>query len=450
MPGLWTKRGPVPPLVLATLIGLLASLVEVMSTASGALAGPCSTGRYRLMVSSSSDRSNPSPLCGQDLQGDVYVFIRPQRGLERVRFSLDGVLWHTERRAPWDFAGGSRATALPLHTSDVLPGDHVIRARGLRNDGRRVRISGRFTIEGGGTGSCNGINVDPGRGTLDEVADAAPAGSTFCLPAGTFIVIRPVEAENGDVFVGSGRDATFIEGDGTVRNLFMGGPGAHFTAASLDISGAVANAACAPRCGRAFMPSAGITVRDVRCHHNDSLCIGGGGGPTTVEGSEIDHNGLDQGSWAIEAGGIKRITGTVTIRNTYIHDNGGNGAHCDKCEGALFLVENNVIERNGGTGVSYEISGGFDAADRAIIRNNTIRENGWEQQGGSGGVYVISSQDVEIHGNAFGGNYGGKGVYVYDDSRGFVVRNVSVHDNTLNGDSVQDCSLPGVDCVNNG
>lgn len=153
-----------------------------------------------------------------------------------------------------------------------------------------------------------------------------------------------------------------------------------FTVRSLDISGAVGDRACAPNCGRAFRPSAGIVVTDIRCHDNDSICIGGGGGPTTVEGSEIDHNGLDQGFWGVEAGGIKRLTGAVTIRNNHIHDNGGNGVHWDKCEGALFLVENNVIEGNGRKGVSYEISGGFDTADRAIIRNNTIRDNGWESR----------------------------------------------------------------------
>lgn len=453
MPALWTKRGPVPLLVLAALIGLLTSLVEVTSDASPALAGPCSTGRYRLMVSSSSDRSDPSPLCGQDLQGDVYVFIRPQRGLERVRFSLDGVLWHTERRAPWDFAGGSGATALPFRTSDVLPGDHVIRARGVRNDGRKVRISGRFTSEGGGTGSCNGINVAPGRGTLDEVADAAPAGSTFCLPAGTFFVTRPVEAEDGDVFMGSGRDATFVEGDGTVRNLFMGGPGAHFTAASLDISGAVGNAACAPRCGRAFLPSAGITVRDIHCHHNDNSCIDGGGGDTLVSNSEIDHNGLDPDFEGISASGIKRTGSDVTVRDSYVHDNGGNGIHCDFCDSGVFLIENNTITNNGKRGVSYEVSGGWDSVDRAIIRNNTIQNNNTTGWISGAGIFIISSQDVEIHSNVFGGNVDGNGnpraIFVYDDDRKFVVSNVSIHDNSLSGDLIQGCSMPGVQCANN-
>jgi len=415
-----------------------------------ASAADCTSATYELRVSRSRDRSNSSRVCGRTLRGNVYIFLKPARGLRNVTFYLDGGLLHIDRAAPWDFAGGTSGTAKLTNVTAMGPGHHVIAARGRRSDGRAVVSKATFTVPRG----CRGVDVPPGRGTINRAASDRAAGTTFCLKSGTYTITSSVAAQDGDAFIGRGRNSTYLLGDGTVQNLFDGEPTAHFFVRSLDIRGADGDASCAPDCGRAFKPSAGITLRDVRCHHNDNLCIGGGGGfPTAVLNSRIDHNGLVSAFRGVSAGGIKQVSGTAIVRGSRIHDNFGNGIWCDKCDGGLMLIEGNVIRDNIRKGINYEISGGHDI-DRAIIRRNVITGNNRERIGTAAGVSIISSQDVQIYGNTFGGNHGAgdelQAIFVWDDDRSFVIVNISIHHNRLRGDRLTGCGLPGVSCFRNG
>jgi hypothetical protein len=47
---------------------------------------------------------------------------------------------------------------------------------------------------------------------LGIVLGSHPAGTTYCLGAGTFKIGSPIEMQVGDRVIGSVRDATFIEG----------------------------------------------------------------------------------------------------------------------------------------------------------------------------------------------------------------------------------------------
>ena len=90
-------------------------------------------GAYELLVSSSPDRSNPSPLAGKTASGNIYVFTNPGTGASRVRFYLDdptmsGTPRRIESTAPHDFAGGSVSTANPFDTRTVADGSHTISA----------------------------------------------------------------------------------------------------------------------------------------------------------------------------------------------------------------------------------------------------------------------------------------------------------------------------------
>jgi len=432
-------------LVLATLAATLPYAIRDQL----ALAAGCTSSKYELRVSRAPNRSNSMRLCGRTLRGNVYIFVRPAQGLRRVTFHLDGGFLHVDRSAPWDFAGGSSSTAELTNVTGMGPGRHVIEARARRSDGRRIVISATFNVPAG----CRGVDVPPGRGTLNRSASDRAKGTTFCLRGGTYTITSSVAAQDGDAFIGRGRRTTFLVGDGTVQNLFDGEPTAHFFVLSLNIRGADGDGVCAPDCGRAFKPAQGITLRNVRCHHNDNLCIGGGGGfPTVVLNSEIDHNGIVKAFRGVSAGGIKQVSGTMIVRGSRIHDNLGNGLWCDKCDGGLMLIERNVIKDNVRKGINYEISGGHDI-DRAIIRRNVIVGNNRERLSTAGGIAIISSQDVEIYGNTFGGNHGAGdervAVLVWDDDRPFVIANVSIHHNRLRGDRLEGCGLPGVTCVSN-
>lgn len=436
------------------LLGLvLVSVASVPLTAISvprASAAECTSTAHDLRVSRSPGRSNSSRLCGRTLRGNVYIFLTPPRGLTSVSFSLDGGLLQIDDRSPWDFAGGAAGKAKLTNLSALGAGQHVIVARGEGTDGRPVAVRATFSVPSG----CQGVDVRPGRGTLNRAASARGKGTTFCLRSGTYTITAPVRPQDGDTFVGRGRKATFLVGNGTVRNLFDGEALSHFFVRSLNIRGAHGTRACAPDCGRAFKPAAGITLRNVRCHHNDNLCIGGGGGyPTIVLGSRIDHNGLVRAFRGVSAAGIKQVAGRMVVRGSRIHDNYGNGLWCDKCDGGLMLVEDNVIRDNIRKGINYEISGGHDI-DRLVIRGNVITGNNRERLGTAAGIAVISSQDVEIYDNTFGGNHGSGdervAVFVWDDARQFVIANVSIHHNRLRGDRLLGCGLTGVTCLANG
>jgi hypothetical protein len=164
--------------------------------------------------------------------------------------------------------------------------------------------------------------------------------------------------------------------------------------------------------------------------------------------SELDHNGMDEAFWGFSASAIKRIrSGSLEVRNSTIHDNGWNGLWCDYCEGTV-VIENSTIANNGARGIVWEVSGGWNGTDHAIIRNNVIKGNNQERTGAGAGVTINSSQDITITGNTFGGNLnntnGYRAIYILDDDRSFALRNVAVSGNTLNGDPIVGCALPGV------
>ena len=93
---------------------------------------------YLLLVSLSSDRSAAIPLEGTTLSDDIYVFTSPDAGVQttnanRVRFWLDdpaqsGSPIHSEKTAPYDFAGGSASSASPFDANSLVDGSHTITA----------------------------------------------------------------------------------------------------------------------------------------------------------------------------------------------------------------------------------------------------------------------------------------------------------------------------------
>jgi hypothetical protein len=90
-------------------------------------------GGHTLLVSTSPDRAGASPLSGQTVQGDIYVFTFPDLHVRRVTFYLDasptsGDLHRVEGSAPFDFAGGSVSTANPFDTRTLPNGPHTIAA----------------------------------------------------------------------------------------------------------------------------------------------------------------------------------------------------------------------------------------------------------------------------------------------------------------------------------
>jgi parallel beta-helix repeat protein len=151
-----------------------------------------------------------------------------------------------------------------------------------------------------------------------------------------------------------------------------------------------------------------------------------------IQGNEIAYNGaIFDSNWG--AGGLKvAFLSDTVVRKNFSHHNFGGGLWCDiDCNNVVF--EDNVVEDNQEFGIFYEIS--FNA----IIRNNTIRRNGFSVTAGpaQAGIFVAASSNVEIYGNTVADN--ASGIVGYQENRGtspaygrtWVIDGLNVHDNTI-------------------
>jgi hypothetical protein len=260
-----------------------------------------------------------------------------------------------------------------------------------------------------------------------------------------------MRADGGDVFWGAGRDATLLD----FRNITGTATGCTYVngcrVVYRDLSGGNSG-------GSAFSAS-DLVMTNVRCFNNRITCVGGGAGQVgmTWDNVECDGNGWDSALLQWDDSCIKMQWGDIVIRNSYIHDNPGNGLWWDYCSNdtgtvCRVLVENSRIIHNGQMGISWEVSGNWRAGDYAIFRNNVIQDNGWNSANYNGiaGVVNTDGSNLEIYGNTFGGNlswHSTLGVYC---CLGFVqwegtrdpapIYNVTIHDNTMNGDRIAYCT----------
>ncbi len=314
-------------------------------------------------------------------------------------------------------------------------------------------------------GSCTGTNVAPGNG-LKAAMDTAPAGTTFCLSAGNYTISAETTVQDGDVVQGvpatvaangAVTAASKIVGASGVENMFTPASGATVVFRDLDISGAVGDSTCDPDCGRAFKGNGDdLTLLRVRCHDNENQCIGTGGATVHLLSSECDHNGNAEFAAFTETRSLsctKRVRGGSTIftevRDSFIHDNYWGGVWFDFYEGSAVL-EGNTITDNGKFGVAWEVSGGFNAADNLIVRENTIQDNGLATaiHPIRGGILCNTCADALIEENEFGGNDPQGAVRFVNSTREWGnIHGVIVRNNALNGDNLS-CTT-GATCTGN-
>jgi len=177
----------------------------------------------------------------------------------------------------------------------------------------------------------------------------------------------------------------------------------------------------------------GSTAFQNYVHHNGQTGIGSyGGSNVRIEQNEVAYNGrFFYVYWG--AGGVKLMKMAYSmLRSNFSHHNYGGGLWCDgDCLNITF--EGNLVEDNEQFGIHYEIS--FNA----VIRNNTLRRNGYGAFEGPGqaGIYVFSAKNVEIYQNLL--EYNGWGIVGWQDARGwssvynqaYEIQNMYVHDNWI-------------------
>jgi hypothetical protein len=388
-----------------------------------------------------------------------------------------------ERRRGWTsrlFVLVLFATLIPIHAASAAP---KACNDGLDNDGDSLidypadpgcasRGDNDESNQPPPPTGCVGVNV-PAGANLGTTFASYGAGTTYCLAAGTYTVVdttdfNGVRMDSGDVVWGAGKGLTIIDAGtevhvvGTVNGAFV-----PYTFRDLSIGNSgqaiPLGSNCLGNCGTAFT-SGSPTLLNARCFNNGMNCVGFGAGDAVLDNVECDGNGYQPVELNQSASCVKLNHGDLTVRNSNIYDNVGVGLWADYCDDCKWLIENNQIVRNGTDGVMWEVSGFFVAGDNAIVRNNTIQDNGWKtwelDLGGHGGVVANDGVNLDVYGNTYGGNkfwtasQGDiccRGMTAYDGTRQpGDLYNVNFHDNTMNGDIVGACTLAGVTCSNNG
>ena len=299
--------------------------------------------------------------------------------------------------------------------------------------------------DAGAATSCYGKNVYPSQ-DLASVAANSGAGTTFCIHDGTYNVSRPVDVQDKDRFVGVYDDSTRPAIVTTQALQVFDAIGSDFAVIKgLKISGAVGGNYCEPMCGRGIAGGSHLTVSNVWATGNKNQGVGGTGPGLLVENSVMDHNGsysFARDGGPVSAAGIKS-TEPMTVLNSRITDNYWNGVWCDNNCGA-FTVKNSTITGNGKAGIHDEISTG-----PAVFSGNTIRGNGTLTSADRhSGLLIVDSSNVDAYNNAFGSNVL-HGVHVIDYDRSPRVSGVKIHDNVMNSNNINSCTLYGVSCYSN-
>lgn len=312
---------------------------------------------------------------------------------------------------------------------------------------------------------CVGFQVAAGA-NLVTLANQQPAGTVFCLSAGTYATPSPIAPKANQAWVGAlgaqGQRLTIITGNNSqaymlqchivancqglqFKNFILEKYNSPFQQSPIQgpwpvqhVGWLVDNIESRENAGIGLSVATGSTVRNSFIHHNRQMGVGGQGSNITWENNEIAFNNyLHQFDPNNEAGGSKWVNTTdLIVRNNYVHDNCGPGLWTD-IENIGTLYEGNRVVNNGGEGIFHEIS------QRAIIRNNYVEGNArgidanpnCSHSGGIFGIYVSSSRDVEVYGNVLVDNEGGIGSQQANrgtSARGpLVVQNLDVHDNDV-------------------
>jgi parallel beta-helix repeat protein len=176
----------------------------------------------------------------------------------------------------------------------------------------------------------------------------------------------------------------------------------------------------------------GAIIRNNNVHDNGELGLSiYGEDHVLVQGNTLAYNNYAGYGTSWEAGGGKFMrTSHLTVRGNYVHENRGVGIGSDS-DNIFTVYEGNRIEKNSGTGLVVETS------FKTLITDNVIRGNGFAFTGGltGAGIYLNTSQNVEIVNNTVFKNQQGIGIFSAKRGSGphghYVTKNDYVHDNAI-------------------
>src|SRR5215216_3595653 len=275
-------------------------------------------------------------------------------------------------------------------------------------------------------------------------------GDEIAGPQGTFIERPPAfDPEPTVTIVGSEGLSNVIRARGTVRLEWVkivGGTGQYLGGSPVAGTGS----------GLA-MGMASNTSSLFAVHITGSDAAGITNAHGTFDRIELDDTTQDPNFLGFTGSGLKAIN-EVEVRNSYIHDNQGNGIWCDVfCHDSEshpngFWVHENLVVNNGRAGIRFERVGDVADAGEALIENNEIHQNSLELS--RGGIDIRDAQNALVRNNVFGAktiadvaylpNASGVAIRATDSGRSDRpdLFNVDIVDNVLNGEVIEGCELP--------
>jgi hypothetical protein len=318
---------------------------------------------------------------------------------------------------------------------------------------------------------------------LDEAvnADDPTIGTRFQLVGGcTYTVDTVVALKNGDEIVGP--QATFIERppafDPEPTVTIVASPGlsnviraegkVHLEWVKI-VGGTGQYSGGSPVAGTGSGLAMGMASNDsslyaVHITGNDGAGITNAHG--TFDRIELSDTTQNPDFLGFIGSGLKAIT-EVEVRNSYIHDNQGNGLWCDQfCRDSDeqlhphgFWIHDNLVVKSDRAGIRFERVGDVADAGEALIENNEVHQNSLTVS--RGGIDIRDAQNALVQNNVFG-----KTPTIYDvayepNANGVAIRatdsgrsdrpdlfNVDIVGNVLNGETIVGCSQPPeiVDC----
>ncbi len=299
-------------------------------------------------------------------------------------------------------------------------------------------IATRFQLEGGCTYPVDTMVV------LNE-------GDEIAGPVASFIERAPAfDPEPVVTIVGSEGLSNVIRAHGTVRLEWVKiicGTG-QFSSGGSPIAGTGSGLA---------MGMASNTSSLYAVHITGSDAAGITNAHGTFDRIELDDTTQDPSFLGFTGSGLKAIN-EVEVRNSYIHDNQGNGLWCDvychDSESHLngFWVHENLVVNNGRAGIRFEQVGDVADSGEALIENNEVHGN--SASAVRGGVSIHDAQNALVRNNVFGAAIIADVAYL-PNSEGVAIRatdsgrsdrpdllNVDIVGNVLNGEVIKGCESP--------
>jgi hypothetical protein len=307
-------------------------------------------------------------------------------------------------------------------------------------------IGTRFQLEGPCTYPVDTVVV---LRNADEIAG----------PAGSFIERGPAfDPEPTVTIVGSEGVSNVIRAQGTVRLEWVkivGGTGQY--SGGSPVAGTGSGIAMG-------MASNDSSLYAVHITGSDAAGITNAHG--TFDSVELDDTTNNPDFLGFTGSGLKAIT-EVQVRNSYVHNNQGNGLWCDEfCRDSAshpngFWIHDNLVVNNDRAGIRFERVGDVADAGEALIENNEVHGNSLRLS--RGGIDIRDAQNALVRNNVFGAKTIAGVAYPRNRDRVAIratdsgrsdrpnLFNVDIVNNILNGEVIKGCEKPDtiVECSGN-